>query len=552
MESPQHDHPASHRSLSSSPAFQEANDPRHIGVFVYLNGLLCRTADMKGRFCPGDVFGGVDHAPARVGLPLPTPRNDTEQRSLLRSAAGTERDTKGFESDCPIFNTFGVLSGGVLIDPFDETFVDYTQASPYTFTNVKPSASNTACTRTAAPCAAVEDVHVRNELAFRRGNFEHIRPTSALTLCTSERPLPKPAPTKPTAKSEAALRRSQRRSRVSASACAVDEWYGRLTLPRSTTSANTERHRATWRDAEAFRQLLMDDGVSRVVEPQSFFPPAIPFLYRERGTVLHRDDVGHLRDMSAANTEEDGGGVADIAPRGVRTAAASFVCYSGQPRFAEDSFNPARPLGSKQRVPPVQARLQKRLRPYDAKEAAQEPAQKRRQDNTSGETPLTSPAADSEILRDCKKTQDEVMEYFLVPYGSDCPRSAAYQFFLVYFNHLGLLYNGTRLTGETEATSIPPKLSHADPCEWGICPDTEYSAEAEVRRKRQITRRLWSNPETGFAGGSRWSTTARNRTAVSAAFTALMVDNRDALLMRIQTLNAYLHRLQAEAPAPVK
>ncbi|KPA80894.1 hypothetical protein ABB37_04299 [Leptomonas pyrrhocoris] len=557
-------HSASRATPSSSTPLEKKKAPCS-GVFVYINGLLCRTADSTGQFCPSDVFAGIDRPPACASFPVPSLKKNGVPDTFLRAAADANRDAdSSFESECLIFSTFGVLTGGVLIDPFHETFADYTQTAPYTVTGITPSVH-----RALAPSEEqrreVEEVRDANELAFSRGDFARIRPESALTLCTSELTLPPPAPV-PLASplspalaetSAPAIKRTtsypaMRRRRFHLTSALVDEWYDNLAVPRGVTPKETEGHKTAWQEAEAFRQLLMNNSVSRAVEPQNFLPPSIPFLYRERGAPVHvKDDVegkdtGRGYDAAAVDAELKG----DTPPLplpGVRSAAAAFVCYSGQPRFTSSGVNSLRPTAVEQRTPSVPVRLQKRLRPFKGAEIAREASRKK----TERQSPRNPSAVE---VRDGAAGGDEVgqdaKEYFLIPYRTVLPRVAAFRLFWLYFNHLGLLYNGTRITGETNASSVQELLRTGD-YGWGLCPDAEYTVAAEVQRKRQITRALWSKAGETFPGGTRWSTAGGNHRVVSAAFTALMTSDRDALLRRIHVLNVFLHELCKEAPEPV-
>lgn len=567
--------PSSLAALSPSPARHESEDEvRNTGVYVYINGLLCRTADNTGCFCPSDVFGGVDRCPVSASLPVPSFKDDDNRRILLRAAEDSGATAMTCESDCPIFNTFGVLTGGVLINPFDGTFADYTQTTPCTLAGVAPSSRSSSVwwRQTEARQAAADAVRLANEFAFRRGDFAHIRPITALTLCTSELPLPPPTPSSeassepyfPASENGAAVRPAPsrpplRRQHFFTTSSVVDSWYDRLAVPGDVTLADAAQYKAVWQDAEAFRQALMHDSVSRAMSPPGFFPPSVPFLYRERGTPLCLEDEQkerHLWDTSLQDAD-GAGDAADVPLPGVRSAAAAFVCYSGQPRFVRDQCNPSREKTKEQRAPPLPMRLQKRLRPYDAAKPARVPVQRRLEPNSVPDASVGAPRdrlageESSENARNDNEVEQDVEECFLTPYSSDHPRESAFNYFLVYFNHLGLLRNGTRITGETEATSVR-ELKHHERYTWDLCPEAAYDVAAEVRRKRLVTRALWTHAAKSFPGGSRWSTTGGNIGVVSIVFAALMASHRDALLQRISTLNAYLHKLHETAPDPIQ
>ncbi|KEG13595.1 hypothetical protein DQ04_00911070 [Trypanosoma grayi] len=86
--------------------------------FFFINNILCCSESADGSFRPSDVFVGLDPPPTTTLLlgNASSPSSDTT----------TEVGVEAVERDCLLFNTFGVLSGGVLVDPCTLRFVDFT------------------------------------------------------------------------------------------------------------------------------------------------------------------------------------------------------------------------------------------------------------------------------------------------------------------------------------------------------------------------------------------------------------------------------------------
>ncbi|KAG8342950.1 hypothetical protein ERJ75_000204800 [Trypanosoma vivax] len=107
-------------STTSSPTKQASNKRGSAPVnhFLLINGILCRTEAPDASFRPSDVFVGLD----------PPPRGTT---TLGSASVDNQNSIYQFHSesvsrDCSIFNTFGVLSGGIIVDPQTLRFMDFT------------------------------------------------------------------------------------------------------------------------------------------------------------------------------------------------------------------------------------------------------------------------------------------------------------------------------------------------------------------------------------------------------------------------------------------
>ncbi|KAG5475833.1 hypothetical protein CUR178_03546 [Leishmania enriettii] len=497
------------------------------GVFLFLNGLVCRTADASGRFRPADVFSGVDREAATAAPAVPSASAHSHV-----PASSAEETKPTVDSDCPLFNCFGVLSGGVIIDPIDESFVEFTDSSVYTPRTVLADADARDGPHSEPARRILQEA---NERAFRAGQTQLIRPECPLTLCCSELPLPPVC-------SDPPQKRSQSRSSCFSTAGSsgptvtsprhaamlgterVEKWLSRLAQLPGQTQKPLKRHAwaAVWADAEELRLCMRAHRDVRASESSLYLPPRIPFPLRFRGKPIvlpHvAERVSHTASQPSPPPDRDAECTTAVPPDRMRCAASSFTCYTGVPRFAAATDSAPRADSAEFVRGTAVTRLRKRLRPY-----AVTASRERRRDSSS---------------------HDEE-ERFLVPLIGATPRQAAFTLFVLYFNHLGLVCNDVRVTGETAASSCSDELDGRTTT-WALCPNHLYDVVAEVERKRRVTKELRENPERVFAGGTRWSTTPSNRNAVSAAWTALLLSSRAALLDRIADLNRHIHELHRE------
>lgn len=248
--------------LSSAAAGERVEE----GRFIFINNILCKTADDTGSFCPRDVFNSlalvapVRDMPAKeqqTGFSLPQPpwmcmsgaggtpshtvhsANTTEGMSnhyLHATAAGAgasasatavtmceedddDDDDDVYETDCHVFNTFGILSGGVLIDLRTRRFVDGSDARRFT-----PALSSCRGTTQDGDDDAEEDEASRsavvrsNLVAYGAGQTNDIRAESALIFCSSIEPYrhpgteatPLPPPLHPQLTTSAAVNQAKR------------------------------------------------------------------------------------------------------------------------------------------------------------------------------------------------------------------------------------------------------------------------------------------------------------------------------------------------------
>ncbi|KAG5475314.1 hypothetical protein LSCM1_03427 [Leishmania martiniquensis] len=498
------------------------------GVFLLLNGLVCRTADASGRFRPADIFSGVDREAATADPEMPS------TSIHFHLPISSEEAKFSVDSDCPLFNCFGVLSGGVIIDPIDESFVEFTDSAVYT-----PITAAAAADGNGIPDdPARRRLQEANERAFRAGETVHIRPECPLTVCCSELPLPPVC-------SDSSVKLFQHRSSsftttggagpaVTSPRHAavlgmenVEKWLCRLAQLPGDTQKPRRRQAwvAVWADAEELRLCMRAHRDVHASDSSLYLPPRIPFPQRFRGQPIFRAEGAESECPTASQRtpmptppDRDANSTAAVPPDGVRCAAASFTCYTGVPRFAVATDSVPRSDSAEFVKGAAFTRLRKRLRPW----AGTAPRRRRRDSSSSDEE-----------------------ESFLIPFSGATPRQAAFSLFVLYFNHLGLLCNGVRITGETEATSCGKGLG-GSAVSWALCPRHLYNVRAEVERKRRVTKELRENPERMFPGGTRWSTTPSNRDTVAAAWTALLLSSRTALLERIAEVNRHIHEIHSE------
>lgn len=511
--------------LSASRSRRKVGEP---GVFLLLNGFVCRTADASGRFRPAEVFAGVHREAATAPPTMPS-----ANAHFSLSAGSAEETRRSIDSDCPLFNCFGVLSGGVIIDPIDGSFMEFTDAAVYTPSTVAAQVDTGNDTQDDLARCTLQQA---NEHAFRTGATHLIRPECPLILCTSELPLPPRSSDRP-------LNRFKCRSSPLSAAGStgptvtsarhaaqmgmenVEKWLNQL-APHPGHRPQSPRRQAwttVWADAEEFRLSMRAHSDVRASEASLYLPPRIPFPLRFRGQPISLIEEGANESPAASQQQQpdrEANSATAVPPDGVRCAAASFTCYTGVPRFATATDTAPRFDSAEFAKGTAVARLRKRLRPYC---------------ETSSLGRRRSSSDYDEADR----------EGFLIPFTDSTPRHAAFALFLLYFNHLGVLCNGVRVTGETAASSCLDGLDVGSTT-WGLCPKYLYDVRAEVERKRRVTRELREHPERTFAGGTRWSTTARNRDAVAAAWTALLLSSRTALLERITELNRHIHKLHDE------
>ncbi|RNF04893.1 hypothetical protein TraAM80_05031 [Trypanosoma rangeli] len=151
--------------LQEECADSSRTDTRPHYRFFFLNSILCRTETADASFRPSDVFVGRD-PPPRGTATLGDASRIVDDATAPTFSADVDRD-------CPIFNTFGVLSGGVLIDPNTRCFVDFVDDAV-----VAPAMSQ-----------ATDDDNVAH---YESLAYAKIRAEGAMCLCSSIEPLNAP------------------------------------------------------------------------------------------------------------------------------------------------------------------------------------------------------------------------------------------------------------------------------------------------------------------------------------------------------------------------
>ncbi|ESS64331.1 hypothetical protein TCDM_07640 [Trypanosoma cruzi Dm28c] len=141
---------------------RNCRDERNRHRFFFLNGILCRTENSDGSFRPADVFVGRDPPPRGTAM-LGESSRIFDDSAVAPSFADVDRD-------CSIFNTFGVFSGGVLIDPNTRCFVDFVDDIVVTPTLCKEEANG-------------------NVPHYKSLEYANIRGEGVMCLCSSIEPL---------------------------------------------------------------------------------------------------------------------------------------------------------------------------------------------------------------------------------------------------------------------------------------------------------------------------------------------------------------------------
>ncbi|EPY16770.1 hypothetical protein STCU_11012 [Strigomonas culicis] len=162
------------------------------GRFILINGILCRTADDTGTFCPSDVFSGYD-----PGSFLKAPQSQSLSETLAANLTQEELQTESLptvNSSCPLYRHFSVLSGGVLINTKNNVFLDFTDPATYhpiddnAVVDGKKKKRN--CTeKLRKRLKRVQRRADRNAQVYRDGCLEDIKAEAVLALLSSVEPI---------------------------------------------------------------------------------------------------------------------------------------------------------------------------------------------------------------------------------------------------------------------------------------------------------------------------------------------------------------------------
>ncbi|RHW68150.1 class I transcription factor A [Trypanosoma brucei equiperdum] len=110
-------------SAAEPPASDEAtNVAGH--RYILINNILCRTETSDGSFRPSDVFVGLDPPPRGTATLGSAAEDNCNHLSVGEFDPTAYVDS--ISKDCSIFNVFGVMSGGVLVDSESRGFIDFT------------------------------------------------------------------------------------------------------------------------------------------------------------------------------------------------------------------------------------------------------------------------------------------------------------------------------------------------------------------------------------------------------------------------------------------
>lgn len=470
------------------------------GVFLYLNDILCCTADSSGSFRPSDVFRGADRVTRQAAEKLPSLKSDSEPLPTLIDGYTADHGTlEGvLESDCPIFSSFGVLSGGVVVDAWDASFVDYTSTDVFTpslLTSSLPETERTA-------------LREKNKEAYRWGMSQSILAEASITVLAVPRPplLPGDLHHVP--------REFSRKKNAVQSREIVEAREHTLALPEATSpqlSTRLKDYLFTLSDLEQYRANLCTTAVEPLQPLRS-----IPHVFQCGGVVYNgTDEAKSLSDPLW------------IPPRGVRSRASSFFCYSGLPTAMDEARHPRRTELTSGWCP-VERVISQRMRSHVSRTAPTE---------LNGALHCNFWAGEEEPL--------------LRPYSTRHPRTILYPSFTVYLYYLGILQDGQRIDPETNPVT-PGSFLRPNRSVFSFCPAAEYNAEAEVERKRRDEKqRRMAMRRRSSRKSPRVTTLSHNRVP-PIIYRQLMEKCRTELLRRVLGIVRYLHQLRISAKSDAR
>nr|CCD13801.1 unnamed protein product [Trypanosoma congolense IL3000] len=251
-------HSSTAGSATTERAFEECASVSSTGAadhisghrYILINNILCRTESPSGSFRPQDVFCGLDPPPrATLALGDVSPHWSALPKGYnrdLRSRADS------VSRDCPIFNVFGVMSGGVLVEHPGCGFLDFTDS------------------KVLNPTVSADDGE--NEEYYANGDYARIRAEGFLTLFSSIHPYNAEGSTDTPLPWPRALPRMR-----NINCCCI--------LAKKTSSRIIRRLRSTVQ----INHLLVEiferyrHGLKVQVHQATYLPTEIPFRFQCRG-----------------------------------------------------------------------------------------------------------------------------------------------------------------------------------------------------------------------------------------------------------------------------
>lgn len=460
------------------------------GRFLLLNRILCQSADDDGAFRPSDIFTGTT-VNAVVTTPLSKPVAQVVRNGSLPVSteeilpALADLSAKVADVDCPIFNTFGVLSGGIMIDPWNATFVDFTDPEVFQ-PSILASSDSLAERQTGVEVrkgvvqtGQVDESRVTtsNSRYYQQGLFGSIKPEAAITLCASVHPLGCGGAQRTTYTDEEVTRASRRSRQAARQASA------RLCKDMLSACAFPE---AAWRNKGTFAKFLAQWDQSQryrlrswsTSPAQTAIPPVIPYKFQLGGKILS--------ERKSNDTEK--GSSTSICP----SPASFFYCFTGKPSWSSEYREGIRRDVSMGRQGRSNLQVTRHIF-----------------------TPANKHAEDA--------TLDDLFfsDAFLHPTQLGSHWYQAWWVFSTYYHNLGIRtsHNRERFT---------------------MVSDDQYCVAASIEERVQQERLK----EQGSSDGAPLDTTKRSEK--SAAWCYLLLHDKETLLRRLYSVQVYLHNYNAE------
>ncbi|CCW60991.1 unnamed protein product [Phytomonas sp. EM1] len=546
---------------------------RDEGRFFYINGILCKTFADDGSFRPSDIF---PHLEADFDLPslahssaAPGIDHGNDEAHVVVDERNADSITQSVRPnlDDPILNSFGVMSKGVLMDPWDRCFVDFTDPQVFTpslFRTSEPSdlsshgtlgpakelrkkRSNPGKRSTRPPRKQAstvlpeggptpEELRSRNAHYYETGEFQHVRGEACIILCSSLEPLDRSASLEAwkTNVLHDATPFSWPYSNKYLSHSTLNSLVGRYVkwiftackLPAAAVDPRTDRHRS-FVDALTFMEkyrLLM-----KIRKPQSTYLPAgIPFPFQLHGRALGGEVQGEASEANnqtaeqgpskSSNPSQSGEmRVGDGSPLSSSSPASSFGCFTGKPTMCRGGYSTIRTdIFSRSNANNVALDIGKYVMPLRA--------------------------------LDCKRAREmlrEIERPYLYPPKHLSRWARAWWIFCVYFSYLGLVggpfLSRAKTNASAEESSSSPK-SEASRFECKLCPDDEYSVSAEVHRKCLDEDALWHAEDSG--SDRMLGSLSPSKSEIADVWNFMICnEDRDRILERLSRIESYLDKL---------
>ncbi|CCW71105.1 unnamed protein product [Phytomonas sp. Hart1] len=513
------------------------------GRFFYLNGILCKSFAADGAFRPSAVFPAVD----AVAHTLATPTGEEEGDPIPLSLRPNLDD--------PILNTFGVLSKGVLMDPWDGHFVDFADPQvwapslldaagetssreakgtggdlpPKQFPLQKPSARIPRLQRlslhaSSTSSLSLETLHRQNQDFYEQGDFSGLRAQACVLLCSSLEPLDRSEALEEwkemilkdrTPFSWPYCRKFISHSNLHNAVKGYVEWlFTACEFPRAAVDPQSDRHHLFLHYLtlmEEYRLLI------KLRRPQStHLPVGIPFPFQYKGRALRRavqNEESEINDASHSGEIPNEGDSSLVSA----SLLSSFSCLTGKPSMSRVGYSTIRgDIFHRYNNRNVVLEIQKYVTPLRA--------------------------------LDCKRSRkilDEIERPYLYPPKHLSQWRRAWWIFSVYFCYLGLIKgpSSPQLKASASTELHRPIKSETLPFpRYQLFFNKKYSVSDEVHRKCLDEEKLkcaqWKGPSKLCAMRS------PSKIEIAWAWNYMIChEDRDRLLERLSKVEMYLVKL---------